>query len=67
MLPLLDVQFEWYFADAKLSLLKYGSFVSVAVHIFAWHNLFVSTDLIFYMKSVVYYGYHFEDVEYSFY
>ena len=30
MLPLLDIQFEWCFADAKLSLLKYGSFVSVA-------------------------------------
>ena len=32
---------------------KYGSFVSVAVHISARHNLFASTDLIFYMKSVV--------------
>ena len=29
---------------------------SVAVHISARHNLFVSTDLFFYMKSVVYYG-----------
>ena len=33
MLPLLDVQFEWCFADAKLSLLKYESFVSAAVQI----------------------------------
>ena len=41
MLPLLDVQFEWCFADAKLSLLKYGSFVSAAVQIFVRHNLFV--------------------------
>ena len=56
MLPLLDVQFEWCFVDAKLSLLKYGSFVSVAVQISARHNLFVSADLIFYMKSVVYCG-----------
>ena len=40
MLPLLDVQFEWRFADAKLSLLKYRSFVSVAVHISAQHTLF---------------------------
>ena len=57
MLPLLDVQFEWCFAGAKLSLLKYEwSFISVAVHISAQHNLFVSTDLIFYMKSVVYRG-----------
>ena len=36
--------------------LKIWSFVSVAVHISARHNLFVSTDLIFYMKSVIYYG-----------
>ena len=34
----------------------YGSFVSVAVRISALHNLFVSTDLFFYMKSVVYWG-----------
>ena len=34
---ILDVQFEWCFADAKLSLLKYGYFVSAAVQ----HNLFV--------------------------
>ena len=54
MLPLLDVQFEWCFVDAKLSLLKYVYFVSAAVR----HNLFVEfpTDLCFYMKSVVYYG-----------
>ena len=37
MLPLLDVQFEWCFADAKLSFLKYGYFVSAAVR----QNLFV--------------------------
>ena len=41
MLPLLDVQFEWCIADAKLSLLKYGSFVSVAVQVSVRHNLFV--------------------------
>ena len=56
MLPLLDVQFEWCFADAKLSFEKYGSFASVAMHISALHNLFVFTDLFFCMKSVVYYG-----------
>ena len=40
MLPLLDVQFEWCFADVKLSLLKYGYFVNVAVQISVRHNLF---------------------------
>ena len=41
MLPLLDVQFERCFADAKLSLLKYGYFVSVAMQISVQHNLIV--------------------------
>ena len=51
MLPLLDVPFE-----CKVIPLKYGYFASVAVHISVRHNLFVSTALCFYMKSVVYYG-----------
>ena len=33
MLPLLDVQFEWCFADAKLSLLKYGYFVTKLIYV----------------------------------
>ena len=48
----------------KVNPLKYGSFVSVAVQISARHSLFVSTDVCFYMKSVVYHGYNFEDVDF---
>ena len=41
MLPLLDVQLEWCFADVSYPSVKYGSFVSEAVQISARHNLFV--------------------------